>query len=261
MAEVVHFPIWRTVESVLFCSTFICMVAAGYAILFVGFLSSAWSGRFIHSQVTFMCAAVFLHSHDNMHMHCTLLLGSCMPTSGGRFLWTNYFRWKGFSQPPSCVRMCMCVHAYARLHVCVIACVHVCVCDCVCICLCVCTMCAYMHASVYVCTCSVIWIITLTVCAYMCMCTCMHYVCIHACKCVYVCLHLFTYLDNYTDSDYTVLRCRCLDILLKLTQSLQKVRILVGVHWFLHLCSNIRLTIVCPMKQWVRLCPHGCMHA
>ena len=180
----------------------------------------------------------------------------------GSFLVDKLFPVKGLFSASK-----LCAHVHVRACICALACVCDCVCACVCVwlcvhaCLCVCTMCAYMHASVYVCTCSVIWIITLTVCASMCMCTCMHYVCIHACKCVCVWLHLFTYLDNYTDSDYTVLRCRCLDILLKLTQSLQKVRILVGVHWFLHLCSNIRLTIVCPMKQWVRLCPHGCMQA
>ena len=171
----------------------------------------------------------------------------------GSFLGDKLVPVKGrFSASKLCahVRVLACIRARVCVCDCVCACVcvHVCVCVCVCVwlcvpaCLCVrtctlmCTMCAYMHAS-------------------------MHYVCIHACKCVCVCLHLFTYLDNYTDSDYTVLRCVCLDILLKLPQSLQKVWILVGVHWFLHLCSNVRLTIVCPMKQWIRLCPHECMHA
>ena len=209
-----------------------------------------------------MCAAVFLHSHDNMHMHCTLLLGSYMPTSGGLFLVDKLVPVKGlFSASKSCVLACVCVCD------CVCACVYVCVWLCVraclgvCTCTLMCAMCAYMHASVYVCTCSVIWIIMQTVCAYMCMCTCMRYMCLHACKCVCVCLHLFTYLDNYADSDYTVLRCVCLDILLKLPQFPQKVWILLEVYWFLHLCSNIRLTIICPRKQWNRLCPHGCMHA
>ena len=76
-----------------------------------------------------MCAAVFLHSHDNMHMHCTLLLGSYMPTSGGLFLVDKLVPVKGlFSASKSCVLACVRVCVY------VIACVHVCMCVCDCVC-------------------------------------------------------------------------------------------------------------------------------
>ena len=82
----------------------------------------------------------------------------------------------------ACVRVCPCVHVYARVVVCVLyvcrvcrVCVHVCVCTCVRV---------YMCECVHVCVCTCVRVY-MCACVHVCVCTCVR---VFMCACEHVCL-------------------------------------------------------------------------
>ena len=104
----------------------------------------------------------------------------------------------------ACMHLCMCVWASmcAHTYVCASVCkscvcirVYVCMCVCVCVCVCACT-----HINAYVCAC-----ICMHVFVFACVCICMHlylHACLHlharlserecVCACPYIIMHLYT---------------------------------------------------------------------